>query len=56
MAAKMKKESSYSFVEKEYVCEVLKLLKLSYEFKFASPQSKILSFKSRQYNYITENE
>ena len=31
MAVKIKKESSYSFVEKEYVCQVLKLLKPAYE-------------------------
>ena len=31
MAVKIKKESSYYFVEKEYVYQVLKLLKLAYE-------------------------
>ena len=47
MAAKVKKESSYSFVEKEYVCQILKLLKLAHEFKFTSPLSKILSMFCR---------
>ena len=56
MAVKMKKKPSYSFAEKEYVCEVLKLLKLAYKFKFASPQSEILSMSCRQFNYNTENE
>ena len=40
----------------EYVCQVLKLSNLAYEFKCASPQSKILSMSCRRFNYITENE
>ena len=55
MSVKMKKESSYSFLEKEHVCEILKLLKLPYAFKFASPLSTNLSMSCRQFNYITEN-
>ena len=47
MAGKMKKVSSYTFVGKEHVCQVFKLLKLAYELKFASSQSKILSISCR---------
>ena len=53
MVVKMKKESSFSFVEKELVCHVLKLLKLAHEFIFTSPKSNIFSMSCRRFNYIT---
>ena len=53
MVVKMKKESSFSFVEKEFVCQVLNILKLSHEFKFASPKNNNFSISCRRFNYIT---
>ena len=37
MAANVKKESSYSFVEKEYLCQILKLLKLGMNLNLLIP-------------------
>ena len=42
----------FAFVE----CITLELLKKTYEFKFASPESKIVSISCRRFSYVTENE
>ena len=52
---KMKKKIKLFFCWIGCLCQFVKHLKLAHEFKFISPQSKILLMSYRQFNHITEN-